>query len=105
MDSFDYQASAELFTNKSKWPRRSLLGYKRFDRAADAIRYVIESLPGGSQVAPWLEVGNDRFNASGIRALYEDEAYPLDRREPKPSPKQDTVDRNASPTARRPRWW
>ena len=105
MNSFDYRASAELFTNKSKWPRHGSVGCKRFDRAADAIRYVIEGLPGTSLAGAWLDVGDDRFNASDIRRLYEDEAYPLDRREPRPSPERGTVQRDASPAARRPLWW
>ena len=79
--SFDYGAGAELFTNKSKWSRRGPVGYQRFAKAADAIQFAIESLPGDSLASAWLEVGDDRFNASDIRRLYDDEAYPLDRQE------------------------
>lgn len=105
MNGFDYCASAELFTNKSKWSRRGPVGYKRFDRAADAIQFVIEGLPGESLAGAWLEVGEDRFNASDILSLYEDEAYPLDRREPAPAPKHGIVQRDASLAARKPLWW
>jgi hypothetical protein len=107
MNSFNYCASAELFTNKSKWSRRGPVGYQRFARAADAIRFAIESLPGDSQAGAWLEVGDDRFSASDIRRLYDDEAYPLDRREPhfKSSPEEGAVQSEGSPAARRPLWW
>ncbi len=80
MHGFDYGAGAELFTNKSKWSRRAPVGYKRFARAADAIRFAIEGLPANTLASAWLEVGDDRFNAADIHRLYEDEAYPLDRR-------------------------
>jgi hypothetical protein len=108
MNTFDYRASAELFTNRSsKWSRRGSVGYKRFDQAAEAIRYVIEGLPGASLASAWLEVGDDRFNASDIRRLYEDQAYPLDRQEPRPVPSQEqgVVRRDASPATKRPLWW
>ena len=44
MNSFDYCAGAELRINKSKRSRRGPVGYKRFARAADAIRFLIEGL-------------------------------------------------------------
>ena len=106
MNSFDYCASAELFTNKSKWSRRGAVGYQRFAQAADAIRFAIESLPGNTLAGAWLEVGDDRFNASDIRRLYEDEAYPLARREPHANARRSNVSsKGALPVARRPLWW
>jgi hypothetical protein len=44
MNSFDYCAGAELLINKSKRSQRGPVGYKGFARAADAIRFLIESL-------------------------------------------------------------
>ena len=102
MHSFDYGAGAELFTSKSKWSRRvGPVGYKRFARAADAIRFAIEDLPGDSLASAWLEIGDDRFSATEIHRLYEDEAYPLDRRELRP---RDTVEGDGSAAARKPLW-
>jgi len=107
MHGFDYGAGAELFTNKSKWSRRAPVGYKRFARAADAIRFAIEGLPANTLASAWLEVGDDRFNAADIHRLYEDDAYPLDRRGPVPitSAEHDTVRSENSPAARKLIWW
>ena len=102
MHGFDYGAGAELFTNKSKWSRRGPVGYKRFARAADAIRFAIEGLPANTLASAWLEVGDDRFNAADIHRLYEDEAYPLDRRKLHP---RDTVEGDSPAAARKPLWW
>jgi hypothetical protein len=106
MSGFDYCSSAELFTTKSKWSRGPV-GYKRFARAADAIRFAIESLPVASLAGACLEAGDDRFNAADIRRLYEDDAYPLDRREQEPpiAAEQGAVNHERSPAARKPLWW
>ena len=58
------------------------VGYRRFNRAADAIRFAIEELPPQALVGAWLEVSEERFDAAGIRRLYDCPAYPLDRRRP-----------------------
>jgi hypothetical protein len=107
MHGFDYGAGAELFTNTSNWSRRAPAGYKRFARAADAIRFAIEGLPANTLASAWLEVGDDRFNAADIHRLYEDDAYPLDRREPvtTTSAEQGTASSENSPGARKPPWW
>jgi hypothetical protein len=82
MNAFDYNAQAELFTGRLRMSRTQTVGYKRFDHAVDAIRFAIEELPAQSLAGASLEVGEDRFNAEGIRRLYEHTGYPLDRREP-----------------------
>jgi hypothetical protein len=81
MDPFDYGAEAELFPIRSETSRRRLVGYKRFARAADAIRFAIEELPGDSLTGAWLEVGEERFDAQEMRGLYEHMDYPLPRRD------------------------
>ena len=77
MAAFDYNAKAELFPNRGM--RGRPVGYRRFNRAADAIRFAIEELPPQALVGAWLEVSEERFDAAGIRRLYDCPAYPLDR--------------------------
>jgi hypothetical protein len=45
MVGFDYRAEAELFANRNRKSKRQPIGYRRFKRAADAIRFAIEELP------------------------------------------------------------
>src|SRR5262245_37233577 len=77
MAAFDYNAEAELFPNRGM--RGRPVGYRRFNRAADAIRFAIEELPPQALVGAWLEVSEVRFDAGGIRRLYESIDYPLER--------------------------
>lgn len=80
MAAFDYNAEAELFPNRGM--RGRPVGYRRFNRAADAIRFAIEELPPQALVGAWLEVSEERFDAVGIRRLYDRPDYPLERRTP-----------------------
>jgi hypothetical protein len=77
---FDYSTAAELFSNKGRKFRRQPLGYKRFARAEDAIRFAIEDMAPALLQSTYLEVNEVRFDSQGIRRLYESEAYPLARR-------------------------
>ena len=79
MNSFDYGNAAEFFPTRRWRSARSAFGYKRFPRAADAIRYVIEELPPDLLVGAFLEVDEERFDGKGIRELYDSPDYPLKR--------------------------
>jgi len=81
--TFDYAASAELFMPKRKRGVRQPLSYRRFATAAEAIRFAVEELPSGQTLAPWMQVGDERFNSDDIRRLYESTGYPRRRRPPK----------------------
>jgi hypothetical protein len=83
MHEFDYAAEAELYPSRSRGSRRHPVGYKRFARAADAIRFAIEDLPAEALVGAWLEVGEDRFDAHEMRRLYDHAGYPLERHQPR----------------------
>ena len=79
MEAFDYNREAELFPAGTRGSRRKAFSYRRFDRVADAIQFAMEVLSSQSLTGAYLEVDQQRFNAEGIRLLYESEDYPLTR--------------------------
>lgn len=79
LDGFDYRAPAELFPSRIK-KGRGRITYKRFDTAAEALRFAIEEIPGEALLGAHLEVDEARFGAQEMRRLYESPAYPLKRK-------------------------
>ena len=79
--TFDYTALAELYPARS-WKCSSRVTYKRFEIAAEAIRFAMEELPSQFRLGTWLEVGEEGFNGGQIRLLYESRDYPLLRKLP-----------------------
>ena len=78
-EQFDFDAVAELFPARSRKFSRQLAGYRRFDRAAEAIQFAIEVLPQELLLGAYLEVVEKRFGGSEIRRLYASPEYPLTR--------------------------
>jgi len=78
MADFDYNAPAELFPTRNKKGHR-LIGYRRFDTAAEAIRFAIEVMASDLLLGAVLEVEDERLNSHRIRELYDSAAYPLAR--------------------------
>src|ERR1700731_1043196 len=77
-DPFDYGAPAGLFRGRSRKAGRPM-GYRRFDTAAEAIRFAIEELDAELLLGATLEVDEMRFDSEGMRSLYERADYPLPR--------------------------
>ena len=77
MTRFDYSSPAELFPRRRY--AKSLARYRRFASAAEAIQYVIEEQPAAWLVGTMLDIDGARYEGQSIRALYDAEAYPLER--------------------------
>ena len=80
MRPFSYNTAAELFPAAIRKKKRAGFAYRRFGTAAEAVRFAIEELPADSLNGAYLQVEEARFDQSGIRTLYESEAFPLPRR-------------------------
>ncbi len=79
MTRFNYMAVAGLYAGHSKvgtsGPR-----YRRFETAAEALRFAVEDMPISQQHGSLLEIDEARFNHNQIRALYDAPDYPISRR-------------------------
>jgi hypothetical protein len=87
MTGFDYNAQAELFPARSRGFKRQDVSYKRFDSAAEAVRFAVETLPPTLLVGAVLEVDEERYDHVAIRELYDSPDYPFERgAAPQPAP-------------------
>jgi len=78
MLSLDYKAPAELFVNNGGRKGRSMT-CMRFDHAAEAVRYVKETLPAMNVGSAVIEVDEVRYRHLDILELYNSGDYPLPR--------------------------
>ena len=78
LSAFDYNAPAELYPSRIK-KGRGRITYKRFNTAAEALRFAIEEIPADVLLGAYLEVEEARFGVAEIRYLYDAAGYPLVR--------------------------
>jgi hypothetical protein len=79
MAKFDYGAPAELFPSRNRKIKQQVK-YRRFDKAADAIRFAMEELPTPILLGAYIEMDEKRLGHQDIRDLYESADYPLAKR-------------------------
>ena len=79
MASFDYDAPADLYPSRSRKGNRPA-GFRRFNSAAEAIRYAVEEMSSDFFPGAVLECEEERFDSVGIMELYRNTAYPLARK-------------------------
>jgi hypothetical protein len=80
MDAKEYRMEAALcFSRNAKAKQRSLV-FRRFSRAAEAIRYAVEELAPKALDSCSLEVNELHFFGREIRPLYDSADFPLRRR-------------------------
>lgn len=79
MTHFDYGAPADLFPSRSRKGNRPA-GYRRFDTAAEAIRYAIEEMSSEFLAGAIIECDEARVDSVRILELYRSPDYPLARK-------------------------
>lgn len=83
MSRFDFSAPADLFPRRSRKGNRPA-GYRRFDTAAEAIRYAVEEMSPEFLAGAIIECEERRLDRIGILELYRSPDFPLARK-----PRQD----------------
>jgi hypothetical protein len=94
--TFDYTALAELYPTRSYKRGAGSIKYKRFEVAAEAVRFAMEELPSKFLLGTYLEVEGQRFNGQQIRLLYESRDYPFPRKLPRSGALHDNSSNRAS---------
>lgn len=78
MEKFNFESAAEFFPVRNR-KFASKIKYRRFDRAADAIRFAVEELPVAILLGACIEVEDNRLGHRDILDLYNSSEYPLPR--------------------------
>jgi hypothetical protein len=77
---FDYDILGEFYSRKTLGFKPTGLNYRRFETAAQALRFAIEELSSALLSGSVLEVDGERFGAKEMRTLYVSSHYPLRRK-------------------------
>jgi hypothetical protein len=80
MDTNDYRMEASLYYLKRMNSKPRALAFRRFAKAAEAIRFAVEDLAPKLLEGCSLEVNESYYFGQEIRPLYDDCAFPLRRR-------------------------
>jgi hypothetical protein len=80
MNANEYFLEASLYYAKNANSKRSGLVFRRFSKAADAIRFAVEELTPKILDGCTLEVNEDHYFGREIRPLYENHVFPLRRK-------------------------
>jgi hypothetical protein len=80
MEANDYHLEASLYYAKSANSKRKALVFRRFTKAAEAIRFAVEELGPKLLDGCTLEVNEAHYFGREIRPLYDDNVFPLRRR-------------------------
>ena len=78
MQNFNFNAPAELFPSRNR-KVASRVKYRRFDKAAEAIRFAVEDMNEQLLLGATIQIGDERFGHQQIRDLYFSEGFPLKR--------------------------
>jgi hypothetical protein len=79
MSRFDFSAPADLFPRRSRKGNRPA-GYRRFDTAAEAIRYAVEEMAAEYLAGAIIECEERRLDRIDILELYCSPDFPLARK-------------------------
>ena len=61
MGAFDYDVSVGLYSGVGTKFRQKTLKYRRFERAAEAIRYVMEDIPASALLGCSIEIADETY--------------------------------------------
>lgn len=77
MEDFDFDAPAEMFAAAWRFSKSRTMTYRRFDTAAAAIKFVVETMEPARINGVVIEANGVRIGADDIRRAYDSEAFPL----------------------------
>ena len=76
MEADDYLLEAALYYAKSANSKQKALVFRRFDSAADAIRFAVEELSPKQLDSCTLEINESQYFGRAIRPLYDEHFFP-----------------------------